>query len=78
MKDQEKHRRKIVAPVVITIIIAVYYGIVSFILIKLPFSPILKAVALAVPVIVVILLVFVARERVKEIKKGEEDDLSEY
>ncbi len=78
MNDQGKHCKKIVAPVTITIIIAVYYGIVSLTLIKLPISPVLKSVALAVPVIVVVLLIIVARERVKEILKGEEDDLSEY
>jgi len=73
-----KHVRKLIAPVIITMLLVVYLGVillqgVSFI-----------GATWETGILVIILLgligtlIYVLMERIKEIRSGEEDDLSKY
>ncbi len=74
-----KNRRwkSYIAPVVITIIITLYlvlyFGILVIIL-----PEIWKYALLIIPLAIVGVLLYVCIERIKEIRGGEEDDLSKY
>ena len=73
-------RKKYLAPIIVTIFIALYYSVAAIIFYDyndLPF--IAKMVLFVVPsIIIVAMMVMVLLERFREIKKGEEDDLSKY
>ena len=73
-------RKKYLAPIIVTIFIALYYSIAAMIFYEyndLPF--IAKIVLFVVPsIIITIMMVMVLFERLKEIKKGEDDDLGKY
>ena len=74
----EHHRKKMVAPVIITILflaILAGYGIVYF-MIGLPiWAQLLLATILAA---LAVAMIYVLVGRIREIKGGEEDDLSNY
>jgi len=76
----DAQRKKYLAPIIVTIFIALYYSIAAMIFYDyndLPF--IVKIVLFVVPSIIIIaMMVMVLLERLREIKKGEEDDLSKY
>ncbi|MDR2555513.1 MAG: hypothetical protein LBC64_08815 [Fibromonadaceae bacterium] len=73
-------RRKYVAPIIVTIFIALYYSVAAMIFYDyndLPF--VAKMVLFVVPsIIIIVMMVVVLLERFKEIKKGEDNDLSKY
>jgi len=75
MKDEEiekKHRKKMVAPIVISIMIVIYccfYVVMCFIM---PVPLVMKMIAL------IGVSVYNLCERIQEIRSGEEDDLSKY
>ena len=75
---KQDHRKKMIAPVVITVILLLYlavYLVLLFRAAELNFWYVL----LVLPLIAAgIGLVFTLRERIREIKKGEDDDLSNY
>jgi len=73
------HKKKMIAPIIITVVLALYYigyGIVIFLIDTLPL--LVKILGGVVPLFVVGAIVYVLIERIKEIKKGEEDDLDKY
>ncbi|GHV75680.1 hypothetical protein AGMMS49942_05010 [Spirochaetia bacterium] len=72
------HAKKIIAPIVVTIGIALYYTIGVIVLLNVALPDIIKVTAIIVSVIVTVVFVFVLIERIKEIRSGEEDDLSQY
>jgi len=76
----DAQRKKYLAPIIVTIFIALYYSIAAIIFYDyndLPF--IAKIVLFIVPsIIIIVMMVMVLLERFKEIRKGEEDDLSKY
>ncbi|MDO4622616.1 MAG: hypothetical protein Q4B22_06655 [Eubacteriales bacterium] len=78
MNDREKlHRKKMAAPIVITVLLVLYYIIYFGVLIAL----IGHAAALLLGIIPLALgaaSIYVCVQRIKEIKGGEEDDLSKY
>ena len=74
MKEKNK---KMIAPIVVTIIMIVYYVVYFGFLISL-LPGLWKFLLGLIPVAFAILLIKVCIERIKEIKKGEEDDLSQY
>ncbi len=78
MDDKENlHRKKMVAPIVITVLMILYYSIYFGVLIALIDST--WAVLLGVlPVALGLTITYVCIQRIKEIKGGEEDDLSKY
>lgn len=75
----KKHGRKLIAPIVITVMIALYF--IGFIIVVVTTSwlPLWAMIAGAlVPLCLLGVMVYVLFERVKEIRSGEEDDLSQY
>ena len=73
----ENNRKKMTAPIVITIIMTLYYVIYFGFLITL-IDGIWKYALGIIPIIFSIIMVKVCIERINEIKKGEEDDISKY
>ena len=71
------HRKKMLPPIVVSVIIILYYVLYFGILITL-LEGIWKYVLGIVPLIFSAVMVKVCIERIKEIKEGEEDDISEY
>lgn len=74
------HLKKMIAPILVTVLLILYLLVYFTVLIHLAggFGTLLGILLIAIPVVVGILLIFVCIERIKEIKGGEEDDLSNY
>lgn len=71
------HRKKMMAPIVVTVIMVIYYVIYfGFLIILL--NGIWKYALGIIPIIFSVVMVKVCIERINEIKKGEEDDISKY
>lgn len=76
---KKTHIKKMIAPVVVTVLIVAYfivYGSVLFTQSGIPTA--VRILGIAIPLILSGVMICVMIERIKEIKKGEEDDLSEY
>ena len=73
-----KHRNKMIAPIIITVIIVLYYIGFFAVCALLPLPVILKLVFGLVPLLLAGVCIFVLIERIEEIRSGEEDDLSQY
>ena len=71
------HRKKMIAPIVVSVIMILYYVVYFGFLITL-FPGIWKYVLGILPLALSVLIVKVCIERINEIKKGEEDDISKY
>ena len=71
------HGRKMVAPIVVTILMVLYYVVYFGFIISLV-NGIWKYALGVVPLVLSVVTVKVCIERIQEIKKGEEDDLSQY
>ena len=71
------HRKKMVAPIVVTVHMILYYVVYFGFLIS-ALSGIWRYVMGILPLALTIVTVKVCIERIREIKKGEEDDLSQY
>ena len=70
-------KRKMVAPIVVTVIMVLYYVVYFGFLIAL-LDGVWKYALGLVPLAFSAVMVKVCIERIKEIKKGEEDDISQY
>ena len=71
------HGKKMIAPIVITIIVIAYY-IVYFGALLVVLDGIWKYVLGILPVVFIALMIKVCIERIREIRKGEDDDISKY
>ena len=71
------HSKKIIAPIVVTTIIVLLL-IGYFSLIITIFDGLWVLILGIIPIILSIVMIKVCIERLNEIKKGEEDDLSKY
>ena len=71
------HRKKMLPPIVISVIIILYYVVYFGILITL-LDGIWKYVLGIIPIIFSAVMLKVCIERIKEIKEGEEDEISKY
>ena len=71
------HGRKIIAPIIVTILLIAYFVVYFGMLIYL-LDGILKYVMGIIPFIFSGLSIAVCIERIKEIRRGEEDDISKY
>ena len=71
------HRKKMLPPIVVSVIVILYYVVYFGILITL-LEGIWKYVLGIIPLIFSAVMLKVCIERIKEIKEGEEDDISEY
>ena len=68
-----------IAPVVIVALISIYYRAIGVIFAYMNGVPMLaKIIALVVPALLSGVAITVLIQRIKEIKKGEDDDLSKY
>ena len=68
-----------IAPVVIVALISIYYMAIGIIFAYMNGVPMLaKIIALVVPALLSGVAITVLIQRIKEIKKGEDDDLSKY
>lgn len=68
-----------IAPVVIVALISIYYIAIGVIFAYINGVPMLaKIIALVVPALLSGVAITVLIQRIKEIKKGEDDDLSKY
>ena len=72
------HRKKMIAPIVVTVILIAYYGLYFGVLIALIDVAAVRILLGVVPAVMSILIIFVCIQRIKEIRSGEEDDLSKY
>ena len=73
----KSHFKKMIAPIVVTVIMALYY-IVYFGFLIWFLEGVWRYALGIVPLALIAVTVMVCIERIKEIKKGEEDDLSKY
>ncbi len=75
---EDKHSIKMVAPIVITVILVLYYVgfFMACVLLPMPFGA--KLLFGLVPLLLAGVCIFVLVERIREIRSGEEDDLSQY
>lgn len=74
----QRHCKKLLAPVAIAIILVVYLGWFVWMSLMQPLPPVSRIILLAVPLFLMGVTVFVLVERIKEIRSGDEDDLSKY
>ncbi len=72
-----KHHKKMIAPIVVTVLLVLYYVVYFGVLIAL-LDGIWKYALGIIPLVLTILMIAVCRERIREIKGGEEDDISKY
>lgn len=73
------HRKKMVAPIIIAGVLIVYYVVIAAVCFLLPEIPVTVKVLLAVvPLALAGVALAMLSERIREIRSGEEDDLSKY
>ena len=72
-----EHKKKMIAPIVVTILMVIYYVVYFGLLISL-LDGIWKWMLGIIPFIFTIVMIKVCIERINEIRKGEEDDISKY
>ena len=73
----KEHKKKLIAPILVTIIMVLYYVVYFGFLIAL-IDGVWKWLLGIIPLAFSAVMLKVCIERIKEIKKGEEDDLSKY
>jgi len=72
------YMKKLVAPIVITFLLLMYFGFVLLNLIRIPESLGIRILWLIIPLALMGVSVFVLIERIREIRSGDEDDLGKY
>ena len=72
-----ERKKKMIAPIIITILFVLYYAFYFTIVIALPVG-IWKLFLGIIPVVLAVIMIYVCVQIIKEIKEGEEDDLSKY
>lgn len=74
-----KHHKKMIAPVIISILIVLYYVFIAAVLLTVPGIPgLVKFLLVVVPLVLAGVMIGVLISRINEIRSGEEDDLSKY
>lgn len=73
-----KHGKKMIAPIVITALIVLYYIGIMIACMVMPMPLWLKLVFFLVPLLLAGTMIGVLVGRIREIKGGEEDDLGKY
>ena len=69
--------KKIIAPIIVTVIMVLYFVVYFGFLITVV-EGIWKYLLGIIPFVLAVVMVKVCIERINEIKKGEEDDISKY
>ena len=68
-----------IAPIIVAVLVVLYfifYGYMATVIDGMPF--VARVVFVAIPVVMIIAMVCTLIERIKEIRKGENDDLGKY
>lgn len=78
MRDEHNHSKKLIAPIIVSVILIVYYCffVAICLIITIPF--ILKLIMGIISLALAGVVIYVLVERIKEIRSGVEDDLSQY
>ena len=72
-------RKKMIAPIVVAVLLVAYFVIYAVAVATMPdMNIVIKGLGVVVPLILAGYAVWAAKERIEEIKGGEEDDLSQY
>ncbi len=71
------HRKKMIVPILVTVVIVLYYVVYFGFLISL-FDTVWKYAFGILPLALSAVMIKVCIERINEIRRGEEDDLSKY
>ncbi len=72
------HAKKMIAPIVFMSLLVLYYLGFSVFCLFIPIPPLPKLLFGLVPLLLAGVGIYVLIERIKEIRSGEEDDLSKY
>jgi len=72
------YMKKLIAPIIITFLLLMYFGFVLLNLIRIPESMGIRILWLIIPLALMGVSVFVLIERIREIRSGDEDDLGKY
>lgn len=72
------HRRKILPVIIITVILITYFAIYFGVMIAQMQNTVLKWLLGIIPALLGAVMIGLCVQRIKEIKGGEEDDLSQY
>ena len=71
------HKKKMVAPIVITVIMVLYY-IIYFALIASFLEGVFRIFFGIIPAVFAVVMIYVCFQRINEIEGGEEDDIGKY
>ena len=71
------HKKKMIAPIVVAVVFILYFAL-YFGLLFAALDGILKYALGIIPLLMMGVILAVCIERIQEIKKGEEDDISKY
>ncbi len=74
----QAHTKKVIAPVVITILLIVYFVLYLTLGLSASIPTPYKIIGVLVPLGLIGVSIYVLVERIKEIRSGEEDDISQY
>ena len=75
--SMSNHKKKMVAPIVITVLVVLYYCVYFGVIVHLV-GGVAAALLGIIPFALSAGMIYVCMERIREIKVGEEDDLSKY
>ncbi len=78
MEINEEHKKKKIAPIVITVIMIIYYCAYFGLMITVIDSLIIKILMGIIPLALSGTMIYVCIQRINEINGGEEDDISKY
>ncbi len=70
--------KKFIAPISIGTILCIYYGAIILLMLSDGFNSLFGTLLILGLIVIVIIIIYVVRERIYEIKGGEEDDISKY
>lgn len=74
----DEKKKKIIAPIVVTILVVLYFIFYFTVLITIIPGIAVKLLFGIIPLAFAGVLIYVCVQRIKEIRSGEEDDLSKY
>ncbi|MCM1125364.1 MAG: hypothetical protein NC429_02745 [Lachnospiraceae bacterium] len=75
----DEHAKKMIAPIIITIIVVLYYLVFASVCLLVYGIPlIIKLLFGIIPLALAGVMIYVLLTRINEIRSGEEDDLSQY
>lgn len=73
------HWKKMIAPIVVALVITLYYIGIAVFFVKIPGIPtLIKVLMVVIPLALAVVMTGVLISRIKEIKGGEEDEASKY